>query len=102
MVVVRRLIQTDRNANELWTFRLHEEMLDLYEWLRPSPLEKALRHRVFERVRGVIERVWPSAKVAVFGSLFTGLFLPTSDIDVVVEVQPLDEPPLWKTAEALK
>ncbi|VDM43130.1 unnamed protein product [Toxocara canis] len=81
---------------------LHEEMLDLYEWLRPSPLEKALRYRVFERVRAVIERVWPSAKVAVFGSLFTGLFLPTSDIDVVVEVEPLDEPPLWKTAEALK
>uniref|UniRef100_A0A915ACN7 polynucleotide adenylyltransferase n=1 Tax=Parascaris univalens TaxID=6257 RepID=A0A915ACN7_PARUN len=91
-----------RKRYQLSLAGLHEEMLDLYEWLRPSPLEKALRHRVFERVRGVIERVWPSAKVAVFGSLFTGLFLPTSDIDVVVEVQPLDEPPLWKTAEALK
>lgn len=81
---------------------LHEEMLDLYEWLRPSPLEKALRIRVYERVRDVIQKLWPNAKIAYFGSLYTGLFLPTSDIDVVAEIQDLDEPPLWKTAEALK
>lgn len=78
-------------------------MLDLYAWLKPSSLEKALRFRVFERVRTVLQRIWPTAKIAVFGSLYTSLFLPTSDIDVVVESELLgEEPPLWKTAEALK
>lgn len=83
--------------------RLHEELLDLYAWLKPSPLEKALRLRVFERVRGVLQRIWPTAKIDVFGSLYTNLFLPTSDIDVVVESDSVsEEPPLWKTAIALK
>ncbi|VDK43133.1 unnamed protein product [Anisakis simplex] len=91
-----------RKRYHLSLYGLHEEIIDLYRWLRPSPLEKALRYCVFERVRSVIERVWPTAKVAVFGSLFTNLFLPTSDIDVVVEIEHLDEPPLWKTAESLK
>ncbi|MCP9257869.1 PAP-associated domain-containing protein 5 [Dirofilaria immitis] len=67
------------------------------------PLEKALRLRVFERVRGVLQRIWPTAKIDVFGSLYTNLFLPTSDIDVVVESNLVsEEPPLWKTAVALK
>ncbi|VDM10664.1 unnamed protein product [Wuchereria bancrofti] len=82
---------------------LHEELLDLYAWLKPSPLERALRLRVFERVRGVLQRIWPTAKIDVFGSLYTSLFLPTSDIDVVVESDLVsEEPPLWKTAIALK
>ncbi|MFH4981662.1 hypothetical protein AB6A40_008371 [Gnathostoma spinigerum] len=81
---------------------LHDEMIDVYEWLRPSALEKALRYCVFERVRRVIQKLFPQAKVSVFGSLHTGLFLPSSDIDVVVEGDLWDQPPLWNTAEALK
>lgn len=30
--------------------RLHEEILDVYHWLRPSKVETALRYSVFERV----------------------------------------------------
>ncbi|VDN04760.1 unnamed protein product [Thelazia callipaeda] len=82
---------------------LHEELIDLYEWLKPSPLEKALRFCVFERVREVLQRIWPTAKIGIFGSLYTNLFLPSSDIDVFVESDSLSEDLLLqKTAETLK
>ncbi|VDK63599.1 unnamed protein product [Gongylonema pulchrum] len=76
----------------------------MYSWLKPNSLEKALRFRVFERVRAVLQRIWPAARIGVFGSLYTGLFLPTSDIDVVVEMDELPNQriPLWETARALE
>lgn len=77
-------------------------MIDLYEWLRPSPLEIALRFRVFERVRCILQQIWPLARIDFFGSLYTGLFLPSSDIDVVVEVETNCENPLSRTAEVLR
>lgn len=67
---------------------LHEEILDVYYWLRPTHLETLLRYQVFEKVKAVIEEKWrnlPDLRVSVFGSLRTRLFLPTSDIDVLVE-----------------
>ncbi len=82
---------------------LHTEITDLYDWLRPSALEYALRIRVLARVRDVIVGLWPHAHVECFGSLRTGLFLPGSDIDVLVESRKrIGRPPLWTLAEAMR
>ena len=63
---------------------LHEEVLDFCKYISPRPSEEAMRNEVVQRVRSVIQNKWPEAMVEVFGSFNTGLYLPTSDIDIVV------------------
>lgn len=46
--------------------------------------------------------MWPDAKIRPFGSLHTGLFLPTSDIDVLVEDNTLPPDYLERTAKELR
>ncbi|VDD92551.1 unnamed protein product [Enterobius vermicularis] len=81
---------------------LHEEFVDLYDWLKPWPLERVLRFSVFNRIKKVLLRLWPDAKIRPFGSLHTGLFLPTSDIDVLVEDNTLPPDYLERTAKELR
>lgn len=43
-----------------------------------------MRDEVVQRVRTIVKRRWYDAEVKVFGSFNTGLYLPRSDIDIVV------------------
>lgn len=63
---------------------LHEEIEDFYEYMSPTPEEHLTRSEVVERMRTIIRSIWPHSKVEVYGSFRTGLYLPTSDIDIVV------------------
>ena len=63
---------------------LHEEINDFYDYMKPRPSEVRMRKDVICRVKAVIHSLWPLAKVQPFGSFVTGLYLPTSDIDLVV------------------
>ncbi len=63
---------------------LHHEISDCYEYLKPRPSEVRMRADVITRVTHIIRNRWPHATVSVFGSFCNYLFLPTSDIDVVV------------------
>ncbi|XP_037085910.1 terminal nucleotidyltransferase 4B-like [Pollicipes pollicipes] len=63
---------------------LHEEIEDFYQYISPSPDEHHMRALVYEAIRDVIKGVWSQAEVFIFGSFETGLYLPTSDIDMVV------------------
>jgi len=65
-------------------FGLHMEILDFVEYIAPLPEERNMRRDVVSRLTGVIKELWPRAKVDVFGSYRTKLYLPTSDIDLVV------------------
>ncbi|GER53870.1 poly(A) RNA polymerase protein 2 [Striga asiatica] len=64
--------------------RLHKEILDFCEFLSPTPEEQESRNAAIESVSDVVKYIWPSAEVEVFGSFKTGLYLPSSDIDVVI------------------
>ncbi|EDV26068.1 uncharacterized protein TRIADDRAFT_23436 [Trichoplax adhaerens] len=64
--------------------RLHEEIIDFYQYISPRPEEKNMRETVVEGVKEVILTLWPHVQVEVFGSFRTGLYLPTSDIDLVI------------------
>ncbi|XP_038981453.1 terminal nucleotidyltransferase 4B-like isoform X2 [Phoenix dactylifera] len=55
-------------------FQLHKEILDFCDFVSPTPEEQASRSAAVQRV----------FEVEVFGSFRTGLYLPTSDIDVVI------------------
>lgn len=63
---------------------LHEEIQDFYQYMSPTPEEHLTRSEVVERMRTIIRSIWPHSKVEVYGSFRTGLYLPTSDIDIVV------------------
>ncbi|XP_030621713.1 terminal nucleotidyltransferase 4B [Chanos chanos] len=80
---------------------LHEEIKDFYEYMSPRPEEERMRMEVVDRIQRVIKDLWPSADVKVFGSFSTGLYLPTSDIDLVV-FGNWDTLPLWTLEEALR
>jgi non-canonical poly(A) RNA polymerase PAPD5/7 len=66
------------------TLRLHNELVAFAKMLEPTPAEAAARAESVARVREAVASVFPSARLLVFGSYATGLYVPTSDIDVVV------------------
>ncbi|KAJ0065886.1 hypothetical protein NL108_000126, partial [Boleophthalmus pectinirostris] len=80
---------------------LHEEIMDFFNFMSPRPEEEAMRRDVVNRIESVIKDLWPSSKVEIFGSFSTGLYLPTSDIDLVV-FGKWDHPPLQELEQALK
>lgn len=45
--------------------------------MSPRKCEHELRLRVVEKIKNAILELWPEAKVEVFGSFRTGLYLPT-------------------------
>ncbi|VFQ80047.1 unnamed protein product [Cuscuta campestris] len=64
--------------------QLHKEIIDFCDFLSPSQEEQEARNAAVERVFDVIKYIWPESKPEVFGSFRTGLYLPSSDIDVVI------------------
>ncbi|XP_017338038.1 terminal nucleotidyltransferase 4A isoform X2 [Ictalurus punctatus] len=80
---------------------LHEEIIDFYNFMSPRPEEATMRQEVVDRIESVIKELWPSADVQIFGSFSTGLYLPTSDIDLVV-FGKWDRPPLQQLEQALR
>ncbi|XP_064838258.1 terminal nucleotidyltransferase 4B-like isoform X2 [Oncorhynchus masou masou] len=80
---------------------LHEEINDFYKHMSPREEEERMRMEVVDRIEKVIKDLWPTADVQVFGSFSTGLYLPTSDIDLVV-FGNWENLPLWTLEEALR
>ncbi|KAG7476041.1 non-canonical poly(A) RNA polymerase PAPD7-like isoform X1 [Solea senegalensis] len=80
---------------------LHEEIVDFFNFMSPRPEEEAMRTDVVNRIESVIKNLWPTARVEIFGSFSTGLYLPTSDIDLVV-FGKWEHPPLQELEQALR
>lgn len=74
-----------RNINPI--IRLHNEITQFTRLVEPSLKEKQRRHDLVNRIRRLIQSLFDNATVEVFGSLATGLFLPSSDIDIVVQTE---------------
>ncbi|KAK3507930.1 hypothetical protein QTP70_003819 [Hemibagrus guttatus] len=90
-----------RTQDGWFYLRLHEEIIDFYNFMSPRPEEATMRQEVVDRIESVIKELWPSADVQIFGSFSTGLYLPTSDIDLVV-FGKWDRPPLQQLEQALR
>ncbi|KAK3349626.1 hypothetical protein B0T25DRAFT_591874 [Lasiosphaeria hispida] len=65
----------------LW---LHKEIIDFYEYVRPREFEERMRQEVIQDLKDVCRNLFQDAEVYPFGSYPTGLYLPTSDMDLVV------------------
>uniref|UniRef100_A0A672FMU5 Terminal nucleotidyltransferase 4A n=1 Tax=Salarias fasciatus TaxID=181472 RepID=A0A672FMU5_SALFA len=76
-------------------------IVDFFNFMSPRPEEEAMRRDVVNRIESVIKDLWPTARVEIFGSFSTGLYLPTSDIDLVV-FGKWNHPPLQQLEQALR
>lgn len=67
--------------------RLHNEILDFYDWVAPQGYEHDARSALVERVNNAMsaQKWFPQDKGTVlpFGSFPAGLYLPTADMDLV-------------------
>lgn len=92
--------------------RLDEEIHDFAKFISPTHQEHFARSSVVARVSELVDKIFNSngrvlAKVHVFGSFETQLYLPSSDIDLVIEwntektTDAVSKPPLKKLANAL-
>lgn len=81
--VIQKLIDT---YNELeWVeiillfcvHRLHQEIEDFHKYISPTPEETYIRNMVVTKMKKLIKELWPAARLQIFGSFRTGLYLPT-------------------------
>ncbi|KAL8443990.1 hypothetical protein Emag_005735 [Eimeria magna] len=72
--------------------RLHAECITAVRLLRPTEEEERLKKKAAARVRAVCRSLWHECSVEIFGSSFTTLGLPGSDLDLCVFAEM--EPPL--------
>lgn len=64
--------------------QLHEEIIDFYDYVKPTDLElQQFRHAV-EHVKNLVGNVVAGGHVNLYGSLATGLWVPNSDMDLSI------------------
>lgn len=66
------------------TIALHQEIMDLTAFLRPTQADVSVRRYVEMEVTTLAKRLWPACEVVVYGSLITHLLLPRSDVDMTI------------------
>jgi len=67
------------------TWYLHRDILDITAAFdRIAKQRRPFQLAVVNAVRAVVNRLWPAARVEVFGSFGQGLSIPASDVDLVV------------------
>ncbi|POR34761.1 Non-canonical poly(A) RNA polymerase PAPD5 [Tolypocladium paradoxum] len=77
----------DHSAELNMSVRLHKEIVDFYEFVRPKDFEQRIRDNLVENLKKAMKRDgrnFASAQVHPFGSFMSGLYLPTADMDLVV------------------
>ncbi|AFM98520.1 DNA polymerase sigma [Encephalitozoon hellem ATCC 50504] len=84
---IESLLDTNMSSVSLGNLeKLDLELLQLYQEIAPTQIEINSRMYIFERIKKLIVRELPSANVVPFGSHTTGLIVPSSDIDVNVQL----------------
>lgn len=75
---------SDNYSNTHFIDRLHMELLDFCQFVSPTKQEHEIRLNLIERIKDIVKNLWPNASIHIFGSMKTKLYLPTSDIDLVI------------------
>ncbi|KAI8819755.1 uncharacterized protein EV422DRAFT_598553 [Fimicolochytrium jonesii] len=92
----------DRKYSKNLLKMLHEEIDDYISYLIPTEAEHAMRRLTIDRITNVVHTVRPKADVRVFGSFETKLYLPSSDVDVVILDKTMHLPPIRQVEEAIR
>ena len=72
--------------------KLHLEIIEFYELIKPTESENLLREQTIKILKTSISEEFPNWKIKAFGSYPVGLHLPDSDIDLVVIVDDINIP----------
>ncbi|KAI4125192.1 MAG: hypothetical protein LQ338_004392 [Usnochroma carphineum] len=65
-------------------FRLHKEICDFYEFVKPERHEQIIREDLLQRLQGAIKKQLPDCDLYCFGSFAAKMYLPNADMDLVV------------------
>ena len=65
-------------------FRLHNEIIDFYNYVKPSETTNLKRFDAFSKIKAILEDEIEGSSVLCFGSFATQLYLPQSDVDLVI------------------
>ncbi|CCW71656.1 unnamed protein product [Phytomonas sp. Hart1] len=68
---------------------LHQEITDLVDYLCPTQAEISIRRLIEMEVSQLARRLWPGCEPIVYGSLYTNLLLPLSDVDITITNVPI-------------
>ena len=71
---------------------LHQEIIDLFHYLCPSKVECFSRAEIIRKVELIVKRLFPKSELVLHGSYKSGLYLPTSDIDMSILDSQLAKP----------
>ncbi|KAI8896706.1 hypothetical protein BC833DRAFT_596525 [Globomyces pollinis-pini] len=63
---------------------LDEEIMEYYKYVQPTEAEHQMRLLTISRLNTVVLGIWENCTVNCFGSFSTKLYLPSSDLDCVV------------------
>lgn len=64
--------------------RLHKEIMDFYDYVKPRDFEQEIRLRLVEELRSKVKQHFHrDDEIQPFGSFPAGLYLPTADMDLV-------------------
>ena len=75
---------TDKTKSLRGMIKLHQEILDFYEFIKPTSEEDKLRDITIRRLKELIKEEFPNWKVKKFGSFPNKIHLPDSDVDIVI------------------
>ena len=81
---------------------VEEELTTIYHLLAPSPQDKRTRQEIYQNIKKGILCIWPQAKIDLFGSSAVNLYLPSSDIDLVVHNINFSKKLMYSLAKKLK
>lgn len=74
-------MQADRTVTDA----LHEEILAYTQYTKKTVDTIAVHiEQMISNVRASVQSLWPQSKVETFGSYSTGIWLPSSDVDLVI------------------
>ncbi len=92
----------ERYSSDNIFLRLHEEILDFVTFISPTEDEIQRRKDVQDEMNILVQEIWPEANIRAFGSTSTGMFLPDSDIDMVIFGSPTDKSALHRLGSFLR
>ncbi|KAJ1328248.1 non-canonical poly(A) RNA polymerase PAPD5/7 [Microdochium nivale] len=64
--------------------RLHKEIVDFYNYVRPREYEEDVRQLMLSKLEAVVKNKIRDAVILPFGSFKSGLYLPTADMDIAI------------------
>lgn len=79
--------------------RLHNEIIEFYDFVKPKMEDFDLRIATYKKIKHIFESRIPNSCLMAFGSFASKLYLPQSDIDLVLLSPNYDQQALMKKAK---